>query len=85
MSDHIGLRFLFDQSNLNARQARWLAMISEFDFEIKYIKGKENRVVNALSRQVQVHHLEAMSSYGTNLQDRRLCTGCSRVIVQVHV
>jgi len=32
MSDHIGLRYLFDQSNLNARQDRWLARISEFEF-----------------------------------------------------
>ena len=36
MSDHIGLRYLFDHPNLNARQARWLAMINEFDFEIRY-------------------------------------------------
>ena len=37
MSDHSGLRYLFDQPNLNGRQARWLATISEFDFEIRYI------------------------------------------------
>jgi len=40
MSDHSGLRYLFEQPNLNARQARWLATISEFNFEIRYIKGK---------------------------------------------
>ena len=50
MSDHIGLRYLFDQPNLNSRKARWFAMISEFYFEIRYIKGKENKVVDALSR-----------------------------------
>lgn len=50
MSDQIGLRYLFDQSNQNARQARCLAMISNFDFEIRYIKGKENRVADVLSR-----------------------------------
>jgi len=49
-----------------------LVMISEFDFEIKYIKGKENRVGDDLSRQVHVHHLVATSYYGTNLQDRIL-------------
>ena len=32
MSDHIGLKYLFDQPNLNIRQDRWLAMIIEFDF-----------------------------------------------------
>ena len=52
MTYHIGLRYLFDQLNLNAREARWLAMIKEFDFEIRYIKGKENRVADALSRQI---------------------------------
>jgi len=50
--DQSGLRYLFDQPNLNTRQARWLATLSEFDFEIKYIKGKENRVVDALSKRV---------------------------------
>ena len=69
MSDHIGLRYLFNQPNLNARQARWLAVINEFDFRIRYIKGKENKVVDALSVLVQVNHLAAMSSYGRDLQD----------------
>jgi len=75
MSDHIGLRYLFDQLNLNDRQARWLSTINEFDFEIRYIKGKENRVVDALSRWIEIHHLVAMSSYGTNLHDRILQAG----------
>jgi len=52
MSNHSGLRYLFDQLNLNARKARWLATLSEFDFEIRYIKGKENWVVDALRRKV---------------------------------
>jgi len=39
-------------------------MINEFDFEIRYIKGKENRVVVALSRRIQVNHIATMSSYG---------------------
>ena len=51
-SDHIGLRYLFDQLNLNIGQVRWLATISVFYFEIRYIKGKENRVVDALSRRI---------------------------------
>ena len=72
MSDHSGMWYLFDQLNLNDRQAWWLAMISEFDFEIRYIKGKANRVVDALSRQVRVNHLTAMISYGTDLKDRFL-------------
>jgi hypothetical protein len=40
MTDHSGLRYLFDQPKLNARQARCMALLCEFDFEIKHIKGK---------------------------------------------
>lgn len=47
-------------------------MISEFEFVIRYIKGKENRVADALTIRVEVHHLEVMSSYGTDLQHRIL-------------
>ena len=52
-TDHCGLKYLFDQPTLNARQERWLEFLCEFDFEIKHIKGKENKVVDALSRKVQ--------------------------------
>jgi len=45
-------------------------MSSEFDYEIRYIKHKENRVEDALRMWIQVNHLAAMSSYVTNLQDR---------------
>ena len=44
------MKHLFTQSGLNAKQARWMAFLSEFDFEVKHIKGKENKVVDALSR-----------------------------------
>jgi len=35
MNNHNGLRYLFDQPNMNNKKARWLAIISEFDFEMK--------------------------------------------------
>ena len=50
MTDSKGLKYLLDQPNLNARQARWLAFLSEYDFDIQHIKGKENKVADALSR-----------------------------------
>ena len=67
MSHYNELRYLFNQPKPNARQARWLATLSEFDFEIRYIKGKENRVADALSRRVQVYYIPVVSSYGENL------------------
>jgi hypothetical protein len=70
MTDHCGLQYLFDQPKLNARQARWMALLSEFDFEIKHIKGKENRVVDALSRSMRTIHLEAVSTCETDVKNR---------------
>ena len=34
----------------------------EFDFEIKHIKGKENKVVDALSREVHEMHVEYLNT-----------------------
>ena len=47
--DHCGLKHLFGQPTLNDRQTRWLEFMSEYDFEIKHIKGKENQVADALN------------------------------------
>ena len=59
--DHCGLKYLFDQPTLNARQAIWMEFVCEFDFEIKHIKGKENKVADALSRKVQEMHVASLS------------------------
>eukprot|EP00253_Pinus_taeda_P020544 PITA_20544 len=40
------------QPTLNVRQGRWADFLSRFDFEIKHLKGRENRVADALSRKV---------------------------------
>ena len=61
-TDHCGMEYLFDQPTLNARKARWLEFLCEFDFEIKHIKGKENKVVDALSRKVHEMHVESLST-----------------------
>jgi hypothetical protein len=70
MIDHCGLRNLFDQPKLNARQARWMVLLSEFNFEIKHIKRKENRVVNALSRSVKMIHLAVVSTCEMDARER---------------
>ena len=58
--DHYSLKYLFHQSTLNARKARWLEFLCEFDFEIKHIKGKESKVANALGRKVQEMHVASI-------------------------
>jgi hypothetical protein len=67
MTDHYGLQYFFYQPKLNDRQARWMALLSEFDFEIKHIKVKENRVANALSRSMKIIHLAAVSTCEKNI------------------
>jgi hypothetical protein len=51
-TDHNGLKYLFDQPTLYSMQRRWLGFLFEYDFDIKHIKGKYNKVVDALSRRV---------------------------------
>ena len=58
-TNHIGLRYIFTQPNLNARQRRWLKFLSEYDFGIEYIKGKEKKVADALSHR---RHIIAIST-----------------------
>ena len=50
LTDNICEKKIFTQSSLNAQQVRWLAFFNEFDLEVRHIKGKENKVENALSR-----------------------------------
>jgi hypothetical protein len=71
-TDHNGLKYLFDQPTLNARQSRWLEFLCEYDFDIKHIKGKENKVVDALSRKVHELHATTISMYRTDIKDRIL-------------
>ena len=70
MTDNKGLKYMLDQPNLNARQARWLAFLSEYDFEIQHIKGKENKVANALSRNARLNFTAVISTYTIDLDEQ---------------
>jgi hypothetical protein len=71
-TDHNSMKYLFDQPTLSARQTRWLEFLCEYDFDIKHIKGKENKVVDALSRKVHELHATTISMYRTEVKDRIL-------------
>ena len=71
-TDHNGLKYLFDQPTLNARQSRWLEFLCEYDFDIKHIKGKENKVADALSRRMHELHATTISMYRTDIKGRIL-------------
>jgi hypothetical protein len=69
---HNGLKYLFDQPTLNARQSTWLEFLCEYNFDIKHIKGKENKVSDALGRKVHNLHASTISMYKTDIEDRIL-------------
>ena len=70
MIDNKGLKYLLDQPNLNARQARWLSFLSEYDFEIQHIKGKKNKVADALSSNTRMNFATAISIYVSDLDEQ---------------
>lgn len=70
MTNHSGLKYLFEQPKLNARKFRWMTTFSKLGVGIKYIKGKENMVVDALSKRIHVNHVTNMISYKSYLVER---------------
>ena len=69
MSDNSRLRCISGKLNLNYKKERWLVTLSEFEFNIIYIKGKENVVADALSKKPQTFSLVALR---VNLRERVL-------------
>jgi hypothetical protein len=65
---HIGLKYIFEELNLNARKTRWMEFLSEYEFDINHIKGKENKFVDALSRRVHIMHATAVSMHQSDLK-----------------
>jgi hypothetical protein len=52
--DHCGLQHIFTKSDLNVQQRRLSKFLSEYNFEITYIKGTVKRVADALSRRPRI-------------------------------
>lgn len=61
MINHTELKYVFDQPRLNSIQAMLMDLISEFYFEIKRIKGNDNRVEYALSQSMKTILLVVVS------------------------
>ena len=47
-----------------------LAFLSEYDFEIQHIKGKENKVADALSRNAKLNFTAAIGTYAFDLNEQ---------------
>jgi hypothetical protein len=53
--DHNSLKYFLDQKDLNERQQKWVRKIQAYDFDIEFVKGKNNVVVDALFRRSSVN------------------------------
>jgi hypothetical protein len=67
-TNHHSLKYLFDQPTLNARQSRWLDFLYDYDFDIKHIRGKKNKVDDALNRRVHELHAMTISMYQNDIK-----------------
>lgn len=51
-TDHKPLKWLESLKEPNSKLVRWKLLLSEYDYEIDYINGKENKVADSLSRNI---------------------------------
>lgn len=59
-SDH-NLKYFLEQKDLNERQQKWVSKIHAYDFDIEFVKGKNNVVADALSRRPSVYAMTDIS------------------------
>jgi len=55
LSDHQNLTYYRQPQRLNGRQARWLLLLSEYDFELQHLPGTKMIQSDALSRRTDHH------------------------------
>jgi hypothetical protein len=59
--DHNSLKYLLEQKDLNERQQKSVSKIQAYDFDIEFVKGKNNAVAYALSRRPSIFAMSGMS------------------------
>lgn len=55
--NHNSLKYFLNKKELNDRQQKWVSRLQEYNFEIVYVKGKINIIVDALSRRPHLFSL----------------------------
>jgi hypothetical protein len=67
-TDHKNLMTFTTTKELNKRQVRWSEELAEFDLQIQYVKGTENRRADALSRRAD-HEMDMPAEARQILRD----------------
>ena len=65
--NNMSLKYLFEQLDMNARKGRWLDFLSEYHLKLKNIKGKENKIADALSRRTHMIYEVNLSQTNVDL------------------
>ena len=72
-TDHASIQYLFTQDKLTQRQTRWLEALSDYDFDVQYIRGPTNVVADALSRGGAADASIAALTHYRTASERRHC------------
>lgn len=72
VTDNKALEYLQTQKELSSRQARWAEVLAEFDLEIVYRPGKDNKVADALSRRPDHQNMGRIESEVERKERERL-------------
>ena len=59
-TNHNTLRYFLTEKDLNERHKKWVSKIQEFEFDIEYLKGKNNVVVYSLSRRPSISLMDVV-------------------------
>ena len=71
-TDHNSLHYFLEQKKLNERQQKWVSKIQAYDFDIEYVKGKNNIVVDALSQRPPMLECYAKSEISADWRSQLL-------------
>jgi hypothetical protein len=61
-TDHNSSKYFLEKKDLSEHQQKWVTKVHEFEFDIEYVKGKNNIVADALSRRLAAGSLMEISA-----------------------
>ena len=67
-TDHNSLTYFLTQKDLNEMHQKWVSKIRAFDFDIEYVKGKNNVVADALSRRPSISLMDVAKNWKATLE-----------------